>query len=193
MLDQLLLLDQKLFHAINIGLANPFFDWLMPLLRNRFFWAPLYLFLIVFLTRNYGKRGYMIILFLLITFAVSDFFTSSLIKPIVERLRPCNDLGLKLNIHSLISCGTGYSFPSSHAANHFAIAVFLIVLFMRRSKFIMPLSLFWAASICFAQVYVGVHFPFDVIAGGLIGAIIGYVTGTIFMAVYPEKRWNTGN
>ncbi|MDF3078520.1 MAG: phosphatase family protein [Sphingobacteriaceae bacterium] len=193
MLDQLLQFDQKLFHAINSGLANHFFDFLMPLLRNRFLWLPLYLFLIIFLIRNYGKRGITIIVFLLITFALCDSFTSSVIKPAVDRLRPCNQPDLKDGVRSLIACGTGYSFPSSHAANHTGIAVFLITLFWRKWKSIIPLAMLWAFSICFAQVYVGVHFPLDVLCGALIGGMIGYITGSIFLAIQPQKTWSSGS
>lgn len=193
MFDQLIQLDQHLFFAINQGLANPFFDWLMPLLRNRFFWVPLYLFLAVFLTRNYGIRGWRILLFLLITFAVTDYLTASVIKPTVERLRPCNDPILKTEVRNLVACGSGYSFPSTHAANHFAIALFLIGMFYRRWKPILPLAVLWAASVCFAQVYVGVHYPLDVTFGALIGSITGYMIAAILKITQPFRKWNSGN
>ena len=87
MLDQLLQLDHELFLSINKGLSNSFFDWLMPLLRNRFFWTPGYVFIVIFLIRNYGKRGLVCILFLLLTFALSDFISASVVKPSFERLQ----------------------------------------------------------------------------------------------------------
>ena len=82
------------------------------------------LFVIIFLARNYGKKGWLILLFAIITFGITDYFSSSIIKPSVERLRPCNDPELKKEVNNLIACGTGYSFPSSHAANHFGLAIF---------------------------------------------------------------------
>jgi len=192
MLDQLTQLDQNLFIAINNGLSNPFFDWLMPLLRNRYFWSPLYLFLVVFLLQNYKRQGFIILVFFLLTFAITDYFSASIIKPAVERLRPCNDPAFKAGVKSLISCGSGFSFPSSHASNHFALGMFLITIFYTRWKWILPLALLWAISISFAQVYVGVHYPIDVTAGGILGCMIGYVTGTVFLSIYPNKKWNTG-
>jgi undecaprenyl-diphosphatase len=83
-------------------------------------------------------------------------------------------------IVSRIDCGTGYSFPSSHASDHFAITVFLIIVFYRRYKWILPVGLLWAATISFAQVYVGVHYPFDVTAGAIYGTLVGWLFGWVF-------------
>lgn len=193
MFDQLLQLDHQLFLEINQRLANPFFDWIMPLFRNRYFWAPLYLFLIVFLVRHYNKYGWICIIFLLITFAISDFVSASMVKPLFERLRPCNAPDFKEEVRSLISCGSGFSFPSSHATNHFAIAVFLIVVFYHRWKPILLLASGWAFCVAFAQVYVGVHFPIDVTTGALLGSLVGYITGSTFLTLYTKQIWNTGN
>ncbi|WP_374163306.1 phosphatase PAP2 family protein [Arcticibacter sp. MXS-1] len=192
MLEQLLQFDHRLFLGINQGLANPFFDWLMPLLRNKYFWSPLYLFLIVFLVRNYKKNGVICIFFLLLTFAIADFFSASMLKPLFERLRPCNEPGFQNDIRLLVSCGSGFSFPSSHASNHFAIAMFLSTVFSKRWKPLLPLALLWAFAISFAQVYVGVHFPIDVTVGAILGCTVGYVTGTIFSTTYMEQAWDTG-
>jgi len=192
MFEQIIQLDQNLFFAINHGLSNPVFDWLMPILRNRFFWTPLYLFIVIFLVRNYGKKGWLILVFLGLTFGLTDYFSSSIIKPTVERLRPCNDPVLKTEVRNLVACGTGFSFPSSHAANHFAIAVFLILVFYKKWKWILPTGLLWAASISFAQIYVGVHYPIDILSGALLGSIIGYVMSTILLAFKAFKQWQSG-
>jgi undecaprenyl-diphosphatase len=193
MLEQLIQFDQNLFFTINHGLSNSFFDWLMPALRNRFFWTPLYLFIIIFSIRNYGKQGWIMILFLGLTFGCTDFISSSLIKPTVQRLRPCNDPEIKSDVKNLVDCGSGYSFPSSHASNHFGLAVFLIVLFFSKWKLILPMGLLWAASISFAQVYVGVHYPIDILAGAMLGGMIGFIMGKILLASKTFGTWNPGN
>jgi len=193
MLDQIIQFDHELFTAINRGLSNSFFDWLMPLLRNRFLWSPLYLFIIIFLVRNYKKDGVICILFLLITFGMADFFSSTVLKHAFERLRPCNEPGFNAEVIARVACGSGFSFPSTHATNHFAIATFLIIIFYKRFKWILPLGLLWAFSIGFAQIYVGVHFPVDITAGALLGCMIGYITGTIFFTVRSEQKWHSGN
>lgn len=193
MFENLIHFDQQLFFFINKGLSNPFFDWIMPFLRNRYFWSPLYLFIIVFLARNYGKWGWICLLFIVITFGLSDYFSASVVKPTVERLRPCNDLSIKDEINSLVACGTGFSFPSTHATNHFGIAMFLAVTFYSRWKWIVPLAFLWAFSVAFAQVYVGVHFPIDVLTGALLGCMIGYITSSVFLTLKINKEWKSGN
>ncbi|HXH99993.1 MAG TPA: phosphatase PAP2 family protein [Sphingobacteriaceae bacterium] len=191
--DFLIELDQNLFFAINNGLSNSFFDWIMPILRNRYFWVPVYLFMIIFFIRNYGKTGVRILIFLAITFTISDFSSSSIIKPSVKRLRPCNDSEINTTVKDRIACGTGYSMPSSHASNHFAMSLYLILIFYKRWKWILPLAFLWAALIGFAQIYVGVHYPFDILAGAILGSIIAYITATIFNITLSNKEWNTGN
>jgi len=186
MIESLQQFDAELFLKIHRGLANPFFDWLMPLMRNRFTWAPLYLFIIIFCIREYGKKGWYIIGMLLFTFAMGDLMASRLIKPALLRLRPCNEPALVNEIIQRVPCGSGYSFPSAHATNHFALAVFLIMIFHKRWKPVLPLGLFWAFIISFAQVYVGVHYPVDVITGALLGTIIGLTTSKLFHTLQPE-------
>lgn len=185
MIDQLVSLDQEAFLTINQGLSNLFFDWLMPILRNRYTWAPLYLFIIIFCIRNYGKQGLLVVLFTLVTFGISDFTSSSLIKKSVQRVRPCNDIEFKETVNTRVRCGSGYSFTSSHATNHFAVALFLIMVFYRRWKPILWIGLLWAGAISFAQVYVGVHYPLDVLSGALLGSLIGYLVGLLFRFLQP--------
>lgn len=180
MIEQLIALDKEWFALINQGMSNPFFDWLLPILRNMFTWTPLYLFIIIFTIKNYKKEGVAMIIALLINFGISDWVSSSLIKDSVQRIRPCNDIELREDVIVRVRCGSGYSFTSSHATNHVALAVMLSILFYRRWKHIVWLSLIWALSIGFSQIYVGVHYPGDVLVGTLIGATIGLINGYIF-------------
>ncbi len=179
-------LDTELFLIINQGIANPIFDWLMPYVRNPYVWTPLYLFIVIFCIKNYGKKGGLILLGLLLSFGVADFTSASLIKPAVQRIRPCNDLSLKEEVVTRVRCGSGYSFPSTHASNHFALALFLILVFRRVWRHVTFWALLWAALICLAQVYVGVHYPLDVLAGALLGTGIGYLIGYLFMLYIPD-------
>lgn len=186
MIESIQQFDVELFLKIHRGLSNGFFDWLMPLMRNRYFWSPLYLFIIVFCIKQYKKQGFYIIGMILFTFAMGDMITTRLIKPFVGRARPCNDLNLADEIIRRVPCGGGQSFPSAHATNHFAIAVFLIFVFYSRWKPILPLGIFWAAIISFAQVYVGVHYPVDVTTGALLGTMIGFTCSLIFKKLQPN-------
>lgn len=177
--------DVELFLSIHKGLSNSFFDVVLPLVRNRFFWTPLYIFIIFYCIKNYKKQGYYMIGGLLATFAMGDMISSKLIKPFVARIRPCNDLSLADEIIRRVPCGSGYSFPSAHATNHFAIAIFLICLFYGKWKPILPLGLFWAFLVSFAQIYVGVHYPIDTIFGALLGTSIGFFTYYIYTKIKP--------
>lgn len=186
MIAELQQFDTSLFLTVHRELSNSFFDWLMPLMRNRFFWVPLYGFIIVFCIKQYKKTGYYIIGMLLLTFAMGDLIASRLIKPFIARLRPCNDTSLANEIIHRVPCGSGFSFPSAHATNHFAIAVFLICFFYHRWKPILPLGLGWAFIISFAQIYVGVHYPVDTLLGALLGTSIGLFTFFLFKKIQPK-------
>lgn len=186
MLEQLIHLDKEIFLAINQGLSNPVFDWLLPILRNPFTWAPLYLFLIIFLIKHYGKMGILIVLCTLINFGITDSLSSQLIKKNIKRVRPCNDIEFKHDVNIRVRCGSGFSFTSSHATNHFGMAMFLIVLLKRRWKHIVWIGLAWAFLISVSQIYVGVHYPFDILCGALLGSLIGFVNGNIFKRFVPS-------
>jgi len=190
MLEHIQQIDQSLFFFINDGLSNPFFDWLMPYLRNRFFWIPLYAFLVIFLVRNYQKRGWFLVFSLLMTFGIADYTSSSILKPAFERLRPCNDPEIQAEVNTLIACGSGVSLPSSHASKHFAIAFFLITVLYCTWKPSGPLAFLWAAAVSFAQVYSGVHYPADILLGAILGTCIGYGIATALLTtIHSFKQW----
>lgn len=175
MIDFVLQFDKQLFHIINYQWANPFFDLLMPWLRNKIIWTPLYLFLIVFLILNYPKHWWKILLLLGLSIFAADQLSSSIIKPLMQRDRPCHDLIQHPHFRLLLNCRTGFSFPSAHASNHFAIAAFFYAFY--QNKYIGFVSFFWAGIISFAQIYVGLHFPLDILGGMLLGLLIGLKTG----------------
>lgn len=175
MLEWLTALDREMFFLINREWVNGLSDLLLPLARNKYIWAPLYMFIAIFLLVNYKRDGIMVILYLILTVFITDQLSSSIIKPFFERLRPCKDLVMMEHVRLLIKCGSGYSFTSSHAMNHFGVAFFLGIILWRLSRWVLPVAFLWAAIVSYAQVYVGVHYPFDVIGGGLIGLLIGSI------------------
>jgi undecaprenyl-diphosphatase len=183
MLDQLLQLDSSLFRFINHHLSNGVFDALMPFLRERWLWAPLYTFFVLFALFNFDSyRKWAFVLGIVAVFGFADFTSSTLIKKNVQRIRPCNDPAMQVDLR--VPCGSGFSFTSSHATNHFAIAVYLIAFFAPLFRYLKPILLLWASSVAFAQVYVGVHYPLDVICGGLLGCLIA----SAVLALQPLKR-----
>ena len=181
--------DQWLFIQINNNQSNSFFDSIMPYLRSSFFWAPLYIFLLVFITINYKSRGWWWALLFLCTVSLTDMTSSKLIKEAFERIRPCRDPEFFQYVRLLLNqCSGGFSFTSSHAANHFGMAVFMFITLRPHVGKLMWLAFFWAAIIGYAQVYVGVHYPFDIIAGGAVGIAFGWMMGTFF-----NKRFGFAN
>lgn len=162
----------------------------MLFLREKRNWIPLYLSLIVFFFIKFNyKKATCILLLALATIGISDTLSSKIIKPSVQRPRPCHENSTLPHPPNLLvkACGGGYSFTSSHATNHFALAVFLAWILAPFWKYSKPFFLLWAACISYAQVYVGLHYPFDVVSGGILGAIIGFGMYKCFLRFYPVK------
>jgi undecaprenyl-diphosphatase len=181
LLTQLIAKDHALFSNINGKWTNPFFDGLMPWLRHSNNWIPLYVVLLSFLIYKWGKNSWKWLVLVGVNVTLTDQISSHLFKPYFHRLRPCADPELMQQTRLLLDhCSGGFSFTSSHAANHFGIAVFLVVTLQPLLKNYRYLFLIWAAIIAYAQVYVGVHFPLDIFVGAIIGIIVGYFNGKLF-------------
>lgn len=178
--SSLIALDHKVWYYLNVSWHNDFLDAVIPYFRNQWTWAPLYLFLLVFMAGNFKKRGWIWCLFFLGTFAMADQLSAHWLKHVFERIRPCNDASLAKLVHIIVPCGGGYSFPSSHAANHFALGVFAAVTLRHQVKGVWWMAMIWAILVAYAQVYVGVHFPLDVFCGGILGAAVGLLTSNLF-------------
>ncbi|MBA2422034.1 MAG: phosphatase PAP2 family protein [Chitinophagales bacterium] len=187
-MESLIDLDQSIFIFFNQQLRNSLFDLIMPYLREKNFWIPLYVVLLFYFILYFKVKSWIAIAFAAATAVITDQSSSSLIKPLVHRIRPCNDPSFSAEVHLLVSCGGGFSFISAHAANHFGLACFLIVMLRERFKWIVPAALAWATLVAFAQVYVGLHYPFDVLCGGIFGSIVGTLTGKICKSLLSKKR-----
>lgn len=178
-------LDQSLFYFLHHELANPFLDAVLPYWRAKETWVPAYLLAVFLLWREHRWEGMKLLLLVAVVITISDQLTSSVIKPLVGRARPCYADVFSGQIRELVGCGGHDSFPSSHAANHFALATVLALTWLRnRPKWIWGLML-WAASISLAQVYVAKHYPLDILAGGILGASIAWVA----VKVAVSKSW----
>jgi membrane-associated phospholipid phosphatase len=174
-------IDRQLFFAVNRGFSNHVFDTVLPYLREATFWVPLYLFILVFMPLNFGKKGWLWVLAILSTAALTDIVSSHILKPLIQRPRPCWNEEIGDQVRLLASyCGRNFSFTSSHATNHFGVAAFIV--FTLKNYLGKGLHFFWlwAAAICLAQVYVGVHYPIDVVGGALLGTAIGRFMATLF-------------
>ena len=192
-MDRLLALDQNLLLAIN-GFDSPFLDFLMIWASNRWIWIPLYLWMAFLLYRRIGWIQFAYaLLILVLVIVLTDQTTSSILKPIVARPRPCHVPWLAPVLHLVNGkCGGPYGFASSHAANFFGLAVYL-TLILRNKPYGLPFLLFGVAFlVAYSRVYLGVHYPLDVIGGMLIGLFWGGI-GFWFFTILRTKRWHSGN
>lgn len=173
-------LDTALFRWGNGSLANPLFDWLMPFLSGNAAFAPLVAVAIFWLVTRGGSRGRLCVLFLALAVAVGDGLICTTLKDWIGRVRPGKVLeGARV----LTGIGSSGSMPSSHAANMFAAATVLFVFYRRSIWWSLPLAL----GVSFSRVYVGVHYPSDVLVGAMLG--VGYAVGTMFLANWAWRRW----
>ncbi len=176
MLEFFYALDLKVLYFINYTLSNSVFDLIMPVIRGKLTWVPLYIFIIYLISKKYGYKSIWVVLFALISVLMADQLSSGLIKPYFHRLRPCNNPEIASWLNLPNGKGSGWGFVSSHAANHFALAVYfsMVLIGYRKQYNIVIPFLTWAFLIAFAQVYIGFHYPSDVIIGGVLGSAIGY-------------------
>lgn len=171
-------LDQQLFLFIN-SLNSPFWDQVMHALSGRVIWIPLYLAILIYLGVKYKRKFLIIVLFIILAATLADQ-SSVLIKNIVQRLRPCHDPSLQGLVHLFNGeCGGLYGFVSSHATNSFDVAL-LSLLFIRKRWFTIGIIV-WAVVIGYSRIYLGVHYPGDVICGSILGALIGWGVYSLYV------------
>ena len=168
-------LNIKILFWINQSLSNPVFDFIMPILTNENYWVIPLIWLIVFLVFFQGKRGRIAIVILIVAVAVTDSVSAFILKPYFGRIRPSYDLVEYVNL--LVAKGGKWSMPSNHAANIFALAVVLSCFY---DKMKVPLFSL-AVVIAFSRVYVGVHYPADVLVGGFFGYGIAWLVLTLWV------------
>ena len=173
--------DKWLFIQVNNHQSNSFFDSIMPYLRNAYFWSPVYLFLLVFIISNFRYRGIWWSVIFLCVVSLCDMTSTQLFKEVFHRLRPCSDPNFFQYVRLVVDrCGGNYSFTSNHATNHFGMATFIFLTLRPVIGRWAWIGFAWAALISYAQVYVGVHYPFDVLAGAAVGFAFGWMLGVFF-------------
>lgn len=181
LLQQIIHADYYLFELINGRWTNDFFDHVFIFIRQAAFWAPFYFFLLWFVVLNFSWKGWWWACFFILCVALTDTLSSHIIKDAVGRVRPCMNPLLVHEVRFLANyCPQGGSFTSSHAANHFGMATFIAATLGQLSRSWRWVYA-WAALVSYAQIYVGVHFPLDVLGGALLGLGAGWLVSRIFL------------
>ncbi|MFQ6003136.1 MAG: phosphatase PAP2 family protein [Candidatus Zixiibacteriota bacterium] len=181
LLENLIQLDTSLFYFFNVKLQNGLFDFLMPILTNLDYWRiPLGLLVVLLLVFG-KKRGRIAVVLLIFGIALSDQFCNNVLKPLIQRIRPCHVLE---DVHLLVNCTNSYSFPSSHAMNIFTGCILLSSSYRK----IKTLLLIMAILVSYSRIYVGVHYPLDVLAGAILGIFCALVVITLFGFVSKNFR-----
>ena len=167
--------DTDLFLILN-GAHNSFWDFIMFWASDKFIWIPVYALFLFLLWRKYYSKIWIVILFAALLIFLSDQISVHLFKDVFQRFRPCNDPALDGMVHLVNGkCGGSFGFYSSHASNIFAIAVFVISLLGKKNPWMILLILIWAGLIAYSRIYLGVHYPGDVIAGAMVGSLLGWM------------------
>ncbi len=175
MLDQLIEYDKELFLFLN-NLGNSTWDGFWMTYTTKFNWIPLYAVLLYLMYRNLTRKAFLLtilVIALMITF--TDQITN-LFKDGFERFRPCHTSDVQ-DLMRLVknSCGGKHGYFSGHASNSMAVAVFTGLMLKNRYKYLVFVLLFWAALMAYSRVYIGVHFPLDIVSGMIFGAISGFI------------------
>ena len=185
MIEFLLNLDRELLLLFN-GWHNAWLDLIMVTLTNGLNWSPFFLLIIGMMSYKFRWQTIIILVFIGIVILLTDRISAGLIKPWVGRLRPSHEPDLEGLLHLVNGYRGGkFSFVSSHAANAFGVATFLWLILRKQVKWIWIMFV-WAVIFSYTRIYLGVHYPFDILGGGVLGAIIGLLVYKLGRGV-PKK------
>lgn len=188
-MEPIINLDQEVFLLLN----NLHADWLDPIVffaTKTVAWIPLFVFLIFLIIKQYKTKAVLVLLFVGVSIFITDRTTSGFMKPYFERLRPSREPVLEGKVHLVNGYKSGkYGFASSHAANSFGIAMFVWLLFRNRYSKIGWMFL-WALLFSYTRIYLGVHYPGDILVGACVGLLAGCIAykGFIFSLSRLEKK-----
>lgn len=174
LIDTLKIWDTDLFLFLN-GLHSTFFDGFMFAVSAKFTWIPLYVALLYVIIKSKKRESIWLILALVLCVVVADQIASGIIKNAVQRLRPSHDGNLEGLVHLVRGHKSGkYGFVSSHASNTFGLAVLTSLFF--KDKTYTTVILLWAILVSYSRIYLGVHYPLDILGGATVGVVVAFVS-----------------
>ncbi len=188
-MDTLQQFDANIFTSIN-GWHALYFDNLMVLVTVVATWLPMILMLLYMICRKKGWRKMLVVLLAVgLVILIADQVSASIIKPAVARLRPSRNPDLQATIHTVNGyIGGMYGFVSSHAANCFGIAILLAFIFKNRAFTWFMIA--WASLMCYSRLYLGVHYPGDIVCGAILGVVAAWIVYSILKLLKKKnEQW----
>lgn len=180
MIDKLIQFDVQLFLFLN-GIRSPFFDFVFWWASMPLVWMPVYICLLYFVIKAYRWQTLFVILFVALCVTFTDQIALHWFKDLFMRLRPSHNPMIQLRVHTLNGYYGGlYGFVSSHAANYFGIATFLSMLLYHKIRHFTLITFIWVGIISYSRIYLGVHYPADVVCGAMLGIFIGFLLGVFY-------------
>ena len=177
MIDVIINVDKKIFTFFNSSIANPVFDIFFPIITNQDIWIIPILLGIIILSIKGGTKGRIASIVLIIGVILADYSSAQIIKPYFQRLRPSHDILDQIRL--LVPKGGRYGFVSSHAANMYVSATILGYFYSKQKRLFFTI----ASLVAFSRVYVGVHYPADIVFGGFLGYGLGWIAITSWVII----------
>lgn len=185
-MEEIILEDKQAMIFLN-NLGSSTFDPFWILVSEKWFWIPLYVIFLYFLYKNFNKKSlFYILLFIALGITASDQITN-IFKFGFERLRPCHDPSLEGLLRE-VKCGGKFGFYSAHSSNSFFVATYLTILLGKKIKQLPYFLFVWAAIVAYSRVYLGMHFPGDIIVGAVMGILLALFFGTLAKKVIKKSE-----
>jgi undecaprenyl-diphosphatase len=186
--EWLLATDEKLFLLLN-GMHNHFFDYIMYWASHRWIWIPFYAWILYRIYKLFGKKTITIVILTALLITASDQLSTNAIKNVVKRPRPCHEVELQGKVHLVNNyCGGPFGFVSSHATNCFAMLSFLFLLVRSKDKLLLLLLAAWAILVSYSRIYLGAHYPGDILGGTVLGIILGTIFGITYFKIEKKQE-----
>ena len=188
-MEEIILEDKQAMIFLN-NLGSSTFDPFWILVSEKWFWIPLYIIFLYFLYKNFNKKSlFYILLFVALGITASDQI-ANIFKFGFERLRPCHDPSLEGLLRE-VKCGGKFGFYSAHSSNSFFVATYLTILLGKKIKQLPYFLFVWAAIVAYSRVYLGMHFPGDIIIGAIMGILLALFFGTLARKVIKKSEVTT--
>ncbi|MCX2680276.1 phosphatase PAP2 family protein [Galbibacter sp. EGI 63066] len=188
MIDKLIEYDQRLFLFLN-SLGNESWDGFWMFMTNKWASIPLYVFLLILCLRSFKWKKTLLILILVALMIAATDQLANAFKYGFERLRPCHQEGVQEIMRLVKSyCGGKFGYFSAHASNSMAVVAFFSILFSRNYKWLPFLLIVWGITVAYSRIYIGVHYPLDVITGISIGMLLGWLFSKLFMWIVEKGK-----